>query len=160
MNAPLPPVRFYVGAAASGLLFGLGLAISGMIYPAKVKAFLDIEAIGSGGWDPSLAFVLAAAVLVSMAALRIAHRHRHPLAAPTFSSPAARRIDVPLVLGSILFGIGWGLSGLCPGPAIANIAFTLPDILIFLVAMAAGSLAVRLIRSRQNPDDEKTQAQP
>ena len=163
MNASPPPVRanlFYVGSAASGLLFGLGLAISGMIYPAKVTAFLDIGAIGSGGWDPSLAFVLAAAVLVSMAALRIAHRHRHPLAASTFSSPAARRVDVPLVLGSILFGIGWGLSGLCPGPAIANIAFSLPDILIFLVAMAAGSLAVRLIRSRQSPDDEKTQAQP
>jgi uncharacterized membrane protein YedE/YeeE len=163
LNASPPPVRanlFYVGSAASGLLFGLGLAISGMIYPAKVKAFLDIGAIGSGGWDPSLAFVLAAAVLVSMAALRIAHRHRHPLAAPSFSSPAARRVDIPLVLGSILFGIGWGLSGLCPGPAIANIAFALPDILIFLVAMAVGSLAVRLIRSRQNSDDEKTQAQP
>lgn len=154
------PTQFYLGALASGLLFGLGLAISGMIYPAKVKAFLDIGAIASGGWDPSLAFVLAAAVLVSMAAIRIAHRHRHPIAASTFSAPVARRVDVPLVLGSVLFGIGWGLSGLCPGPAIANIAFALPDILIFLAAMAVGSLAVRLIRDRRNPDDDKKQAQP
>lgn len=156
---PFPRVPFYIGALASGLLFGMGLAISGMIDPAKVKAFLDIGAIASGGWDPSLAFVLASAVLVSMAAIRIAHRHRHPIAAASFSVPSARRVDVPLVIGSILFGVGWGLSGLCPGPAIANIAFSLPDIGIFLAAMAVGSLAVRLIRSRQNPDDEKTQAQ-
>lgn len=153
------PTLFYVTALISGLLFGLGLAISGMIDPGKVKAFLDIAAIPAGGWDPSLAFVLASAVLVSMAALRIAHRHRHPVAATTFASTSLRRVDIPLVLGSIVFGIGWGLSGLCPGPAIANIAFSLPDILIFLVAMAIGSLAVRLIRGRQSPDDEKTQAQ-
>ncbi|MET4633045.1 DUF6691 family protein [Kaistia defluvii] len=152
------PTAFYLGALASGLLFGLGLAISGMIYPAKVKAFLDIGAIATGGWDPSLAFVLASAVLVSMAAIRIAHRHRHPIAASTFSGPAARRVDAPLVLGSVLFGVGWGLSGLCPGPAIANIAFALPDILIFLVAMAIGALAVRLVRSRSNPGDSRTQA--
>lgn len=154
------PALFRLGALASGLLFGLGLAISGMIDPAKVKAFLDIAAIPTGGWDPSLAFVMASAVLVSMAALRIAHRHRHPIAAATFATPSTRRVDAPLVLGSVLFGIGWGLSGLCPGPAIANIAFALPDILIFLAAMAVGSLAVRLIRGHRNPDDEKTQAQP
>lgn len=154
------PRLFYVTALISGLLFGLGLAISGMINPGKVKAFLDIGAIPTGGWDPSLAFVLASAVLVSMAALRIAHRHRHPVAATTFASTSGRRIDIPLVFGSTLFGIGWGLSGLCPGPAIANIAFSLPDILIFIAAMAVGSLSVRLIRSHRKPDDEKTQAQP
>lgn len=153
------PTLFHVTALISGLMFGLGLAISGMIDPGKVKAFLDIGAISTGGWDPSLAFVLASAVLVSMAALRIAHRHRHPVAATTFASTSIRRIDIPLVLGSIVFGIGWGLSGLCPGPAIANIAFSLPDILIFLVAMAIGSFAVRWIRGRRSPDDEKTQAQ-
>jgi len=151
---------FYLGALASGLLFGMGLAVSGMIYPSKVKAFLDVGAMASGGWDPSLAFVFASAVLVSMAGLRIAHRIRHPIASTSFSGPAARRVDAPLLLGSGLFGVGWGVSGLCPGPAIANIAFALPDILIFLAAMALGSLAVRLARSRRNPDDDKAQARP
>jgi uncharacterized membrane protein YedE/YeeE len=78
------PALANCAALASGLLFGMGLAISGMIDPAKVKAFLDIGAIPSGGWDPSLAFVFAAAVLVSMVAIRIGQRHRHPIAAPAF----------------------------------------------------------------------------
>jgi len=152
------PALSQFAALASGLLFGMGLAISGMIDPAKVKGFLDIGAIPSGGWDPSLAFVFAAAVLVSMAALRIGHRHRHPLAAPTFLNPEEGRIDSELIVGSLLFGIGWGLSGLCPGPAIANIAFTLPEILIFLAAMAIGWGGVRTVRRAGARNDDQTQA--
>lgn len=144
-------------ALASGLLFGMGLAVSGMIDPAKVKAFLDIGAIASGRWDPSLAFVFAAAVLVSMVSIRIGHRHRHPIAAPTFSSPEESRIDSELIIGSLLFGVGWGLSGLCPGPAIANIAFTFPEILIFVAAMAVGWGGVRVVR-RAGARSDQTQA--
>ncbi|ODT12592.1 MAG: hypothetical protein ABS35_39825 [Kaistia sp. SCN 65-12] len=136
----------------------MGLAISGMIDPAKVKGFLDFGAIPSGRWDPSLAFVFAAAVMVSMVALRIGHRHRHPIAAPTFANPEAGPIDSQLVIGSLLFGIGWGLSGLCPGPAIANIAFTLPEILIFVAAMAVGWGGVRIVRHAGARSDDQTQA--
>lgn len=152
------PALANCAALASGLLFGLGLAISGMIDPAKVKAFLDIGAIPSGRWDPSLAFVFAAAVMVSMAALRIGHRHRHPIAAPTFANPEAGPIDSQLVVGSLLFGVGWGLAGLCPGPAIANIAFTLPEILIFVAAMAVGWGGVRIVRQAGARSDDQTQA--
>ncbi|MCX5493961.1 YeeE/YedE family protein [Kaistia dalseonensis] len=143
------PLVFHLTALVAGLIFGLGLAISGMTSPAKVKAFLDIGAMRSGGWDPSLAFVMAAAVIVTMAAVRIGHRRRQPLAAPSFSAPPARRIDARLVIGAAIFGIGWGLSGLCPGPAIADIVMAFPGILIFIVAMGLGATIVRLIgRSR------------
>jgi uncharacterized membrane protein YedE/YeeE len=152
------PALANCAALGSGLLFGMGLAISGMVDPAKVKGFLDIGAIPSGGWDPSLAFVFAAAVMVSMAALRVAHRHRHPIAAPTFASPEPGRINAEVVIGSLLFGIGWGLAGLCPGPAIANIAFALPEILIFVAAMAIGWGGVRMARRAGARNDEQTQA--
>jgi uncharacterized membrane protein YedE/YeeE len=145
-------ITFHVSALASGLLFGLGLAVSGMISPAKVRAFLDLAAIGDGRWDPSLACVLAAAVIVTMGAVRIGHRRRQPVAAPAFVHPEARRIDLPLIGGSILFGIGWGIAGLCPGPAIADIAFVLPNILIFLVPMLAGSALVHYLRRQGKPE--------
>ncbi|BCP53571.1 transporter [Kaistia sp. 32K] len=154
------PILFHAGALAAGLLFGMGLAISRMIDPAKVQAFLDIAAIRTGGWDPSLAFVLGAAVLVNMGALRIAHRRRQPLAATVYSPPGAKAVDWQLITGSALFGVGWGLSGLCPGPAIADIAFSLPEILIFLVAMAVGWGGVYMTRRLGAPADSKTQASP
>lgn len=137
---------FNASALLSGTIFGLGLAISGMTSPAKVKAFLDITAIKHGGWDPSLAFVMAAAVIVTMAAVRIAHRQRRPLVAPAFAHPGVGRIDARLLIGAALFGVGWGLAGLCPGPAIADIATSLPDILIFVTAMIVGSMIVQLAR--------------
>ncbi|WP_018181715.1 DUF6691 family protein [Kaistia granuli] len=152
------PALYNLGALASGLLFGIGLGISRMVDPSKVTNFLDIAAIPTGGWDPSLAFVLASAVLVSMVALRIGHRRRHPLAALTYSPPDDAGVDSPLLVGSVLFGVGWGLSGLCPGPAIANIAFSLPEILIFLVAMAVGWGGVHMTRRLGASNDRKTQA--
>jgi uncharacterized membrane protein YedE/YeeE len=146
-------------ALGSGTLFGMGLAISGMINPAKVMAFLDIGAIPSGGWDPSLGFVFVAALLVSMVALRIGYRHRQPFAAAAFSGPEPGRIDLELISGSLLFGVGWGIAGLCPGPAIANIAFSLPEILIFLGPMAIGWGGVLLTRRAMLRWNDTTQAQ-
>lgn len=123
-----------------GFVFGWGLFISGMIRPDKVLAFLDVFAIPSGGWDPSLAVVMAAALAVTGAGYVLARRH-----APVFETenqwPTQTAIDRPLVIGSILFGIGWGLVGLCPGPAIENLASLSPGVIVFVIAMAVGSLA-------------------
>ncbi len=156
MNGPggRRQIVFHAAALVSGVVFGLGLAISGMIHPEKVKAFLDVSRIVSGGWDPSLAFVLAAAVIVTMVAVRIGHRRRRPVAAPSFSRPHARRIDGELALGSAIFGIGWGLAGLCPGPAVADLVFAFPSIILFLVSMLLGASLVHLWRRRSGGSSE------
>ncbi len=127
-------------ALIAGVLFGLGLAISGMFDPAKVLGFLDIAAIAGGGWDPSLAFVMAGGLAVTLPAFQIARRWRQPAAAPDFQTPRAQGLDVRLLLGALLFGIGWGLVGYCPGPALAALAFGVPGTLVFVLAMAAGML--------------------
>ncbi|WP_244540251.1 DUF6691 family protein [Kaistia soli] len=141
-------VLFHAAALASGTIFGLGLAISGMVYPQKIKAFLDVSRIPSGGWDPSLAFVMAAAVIVTMMAVRIGHRRRRPIAAASFSQPHTRRIEGQLAIGAALFGVGWGLSGLCPGPAVADLVFAFPAIILFLMSMLLGTAVVHLWRRR------------
>ncbi|MCX5480067.1 YeeE/YedE family protein [Kaistia geumhonensis] len=142
------PIVFHAAALVSGIIFGAGLAVSGMIHPQKVKAFLDVSRISSGGWDPSLAIVLAMAVIVTMGALRVAHRRRRPIAATSFSQPHARRVDGELVVGAAIFGVGWGLAGLCPGPALADLVSTFPSILLFLGAMLAGMMLVHVWRLR------------
>jgi uncharacterized protein len=126
-------------AAASGVLFGIGLAVARMTDPMKVKDFLDFAAIPTGGWDPSLAFVMAAAALVAFFGLRTHKILRQPLTASHFHEPWYRGVDRPLVVGAALFGLGWGLSGLCPGPAIADLAIAPRDVLLFVVAMLVGS---------------------
>ena len=123
-----------------GYVFGWGLFISGMIRPEKVLGFLDVLAIPSGNWDPSLAIVMAAALLVTSAGYALARR-RVPIFEQQNQWPAQPRIDRPLVAGAALFGIGWGLVGLCPGPAIENLASLSPGIVVFIVAMAVGTLA-------------------
>jgi uncharacterized membrane protein YedE/YeeE len=136
-----------VTALISGVVFGFGLALARMTDPQKIKDFLDIAAIPSGGWDPSLAFVMGGGVIVFFIGYRLADRLRKPLAAPSFSRPDRVRIDSPLVIGAALFGVGWGISGFCPGPAIADLGLVPGDVILFVAAMLAGSWAVGLITS-------------
>ena len=132
-------------AAVSGLLFGVGLYVSQMVDPLKVLRFLDFGAIPRGGWDPSLAFVIVAAIGVMFVAVRFGRTRQKPAFGVAFSEPEQKRIDTPLVLGAVLFGIGWGMSGICPGPAISLVAFWPPNLLIYLLALFAGSYAGGLI---------------
>ena len=121
-------------ALFSGLLFGSGLALSGMMNPARVLGFLDL----AGSWDPTLVFVLGGAVAVSAISVVIARRMMRPLLAARFDLPTRTRIDGPLILGAGLFGIGWGLSGFCPGPALASLSLGVPKSLLFVAAMLLG----------------------
>jgi uncharacterized protein len=119
-----------------GFVFGWGLLISGMLQPAKVLAFLDVL----GAWDPSLLVVMASALAVGSVGYAFA-RPRSPIFAARNLWPDKTTIDVPLILGATLFGIGWGLSGLCPGPAIENLATLSPRIVVFVAAAALGMAA-------------------
>jgi uncharacterized protein len=125
--------RILTGLIA-GLLFGIGLSVSEMINPAKVLNFLDIF----GQWDASLAFVMAGAVVTTAIGYRLVFRRSRPLFEGKFMLPTRQDIDVKLVAGSALFGIGWGLGGYCPGPAIAGLAFGAVETLVFVASMAAG----------------------
>lgn len=140
MSYTLKP-RYLVNTAASGALFGAGLYVSQMVDPLKVLHFLNLGAIPSGGWDPSLAFVIAPAILVMFVAVRLGRRRSAPLFDDNFHEPQAHRIDRQLVIGAALFGVGWGMAGICPGPAIALVAFVPHKLLIFLATMFAGSYA-------------------
>ena len=131
-------MKMLLGALMSGLVFGFGLVISGMTQPAKILGFLDIF----GVWDPTLAFVMGAALAVSLPGFYLARRRERPLLTARFRWPTRSEIDAPLIGGATLFGIGWGLVGLCPGPAIVNLATFLPQIIGFVVAMGAGMLAL------------------
>jgi uncharacterized membrane protein YedE/YeeE len=118
-----------------GTVFGFGLQLSGMANPAKVAGFLDVL----GAWDPSLAFVMGGALVVTVPAFFLTRRGT-PLLEPRFHFPDRTAIDGRLVGGAALFGVGWGVSGLCPGPAIANLGRGVPEILAFVAAMAAGMM--------------------
>lgn len=130
-----------VSAFAVGLLFGLGLLVSGMAAPAKVLAFLDV----TGRWDPSLAFVMAGAVAVSAAGYRLARRRGRPILAPRLDVPARRDLDGRLIAGAAIFGLGWGLAGLCPGPALTILTVAPMEAVTFVAAMVAGMLLFRLV---------------
>lgn len=133
-----------VTAVAAGLLFGAGLTVSQMVNPAKVIGFLDV----AGNWDPSLAFVLAGAVgTVALGFLFVRRRLSAPLFAAAFDPPSARGIDRNLVFGAVLFGIGWGLVGLCPGPALAALAIAPTKVALFVAAMLVGMAAFAVSRS-------------
>lgn len=128
-------------ALLSGLLFGLGLTVSGMVNPAKVLGFLDF----AGHWDPSLALVMAAAIPVAALGFAVGKRRQAPLCTPAFAGPTKSRVDARLVAGAVLFGIGWGLAGFCPGPALASMGFGRWQIVVFVAAMLAGMAAFRLL---------------
>jgi uncharacterized membrane protein YedE/YeeE len=127
-----------IAALVCGFVFGWGLRVSGMMQPGKVLAFLDIFGIPIGVWDPSLAVVMAAALAVSGAGYALAKRRAQPLFAGQSLWPTKSDIDPPLVIGSALFGAGWGLVGLCPGPALENLATLSPRVIAFVIAMAVG----------------------
>lgn len=121
-------------ALACGAIFGLGLSLSGMLDPARVRGFLDV----GGAWDPSLAFVLGGAVMVAFAGMVMRRRLRQPAFDDSFHLPATTPIDTRLILGSAIFGIGWGLAGFCPGPALAALSLGLTPVMLFVLAMLAG----------------------
>ena len=123
-----------VSAFAVGLLFGIGLIVSGMTDPSKIISFLDI----TGAWDPSLAFVMGGAVFVGFIAFRFARRRTVSFLGGAMHIPTARQIDRPLVLGGLAFGVGWGLAGYCPGPAIVALGAGQDKAVVFVIAMIAG----------------------
>ena len=123
-----------------GLIFGLGLVVSGMIDPAKVQNFLDIF----GTWDPSLAFVMAGAVIVTFVGYRFAWRNATPMLDDQFHLPRSTAIDRRLVLGAAVFGIGWGVGGYCPGPALTALGLLAPGTIVFVPAMLVGMWLARM----------------
>ena len=130
-----------------GLLFGAGLIVSGMTDPFKVIGFLDL----TGPWDPSLAFVMAGAVLVGLVAYRIAGRRAATVLGEPMRLPATAAVDRRLVLGSLAFGIGWGLAGFCPGPALAALGAGYGKAAAFVAAMAAGMALFEIAERRRDP---------
>lgn len=123
-----------VAALISGLVFGIGLCISGMANPAKVQNFLDLF----GTWDPSLAFVMGGAIAVTMPGFWLIQKRTKPLFHDTFHLPTRSDIDMRLVIGAAIFGIGWGLGGFCPGPALTALPIAAPGTLVFIPAMLGG----------------------
>ena len=135
-----------LAALGLGTLFGAGLTISQMVNPAKVLGFLDV----TGHWDPSLAFVMGGALLVTTPAFALARRRGAPLLGASFAIPTRRDLDARLIGGAVVFGLGWGLAGFCPGPALASLGLGVPATYPFVAAMIAGTLVVRwLDASRQ-----------
>ncbi len=132
-------------AGLCGIVFGAGLAVSGMTNPAKVLAFLDVF----GRWDPTLAFVMGGALVVSATGFALARRRSRPWLAESFAIPTLRDIDPKLIGGAALFGVGWGLVGLCPGPALANLCRGSAEVLLFVGAMIAGVVLYRFALGRK-----------
>lgn len=125
-----------------GLIFGAGIALSGMINPAKVLNFFDV----AGTWDPSLAFVMGGALTVAFFGYRFVLKRPGPVFGGAFQLPTRKDLDKPLVLGSAIFGLGWGLAGFCPGASIPALGLMRPDAFVFVAAMIGGMLIARAIR--------------
>jgi uncharacterized protein len=146
MSAQTTTIRTAVVAFFAGLIFAAGLTLGGMMDPRKVQGFLDVGALfgwGGGQWDPSLAFVMGGALLVSLFAFGAVRSDHTPWAATRFEPPKRRDIDVKLIAGAALFGAGWGIAGYCPGPALASLFTGGTDILWFLGAMLPGMLVAK-----------------
>lgn len=132
----------YLSVAVAGILFGAGLAVSGMVNPMKVLNFLDF----TGSWDPTLIAVMGGGLVVTFVGYRLVLARTAPLFASTFQLPDTRLIDGKLMGGAVMFGLGWGLAGFCPAPAIGSLVFGYSQSWIFVAAMAAGALLMRLIQ--------------
>ena len=137
-------MREILAALVTGFIFGLGLCISSMSDPAVVQGFLDI----AGDWNPTLMFVMAGGVIVAFIGYRVVLPRGKPLWAPKFVLPAASAIDAPLLAGAAIFGVGWGLYGYCPGPAVLSLASGRTQVVIFVVSMLAGMIVVRWMRTQ------------
>jgi uncharacterized membrane protein YedE/YeeE len=135
---------------ACGLVFGAGLAVSGMTNPAKVLGFLDV----AGAWDPTLAFVMGSALVVSNGGYLLSRRREHGWLGEAFSIPTRSDLDAPLLGGAAIFGLGWGLVGVCPGPALANLARGSIEIAVFVAAMLVGVVGHRLFTLVRPPTVE------
>src|SRR5215207_7567741 len=118
----------------AGLTFGFGLCLSGLADPSIVQGFLDV----AGAWNPTLLFVMGAGLIVTLIGYRLAFGQGHPLWSPRFSLPTATAIDTPLISGAVIFGIGWGLAGYCPGPALVSLASGRTEVFAFVIAMVIG----------------------
>ena len=140
-------IRPLVFALVAGTLFGAGLAVSGMADPQRVRGFLDLF----GAWDPTLAFVMGGALIPMAIAWRLQKRMPSPMAAERFTLPTARDLEPRLVGGAALFGIGWGVAGLCPGPAFAGLAIAPAPAALFIAAMLAGMILHRLLPASPTP---------
>ena len=131
-------------ALISGLIFGVGLALAGMLNPSKVTGFLDVF----GVWDPSLAFVMAGGIAVNATGYFLFVRKGKPLFSSSFKLPETVHIDRPVLLGSALFGVGWGMAGLCPGPVVSSLLLNPADMVLFVVIMCAGLKAGAVLKQR------------
>ena len=132
-----------ITAIGAGAIFGTGLALAGMLNPAKVVGFLDVF----GMWDPSLGLVMAGGILVNATGHYFVMKRHRPVFDTRFELPTSNNIDRPLLIGSAIFGIGWGLAGYCPGPVVASLLLQPADMLPFLVTLLAGAFAGRWLRS-------------
>ena len=128
-----------------GLIFGIGLLVSGMSNPAKVLNFLDLGAIAAGGWDASLAFVMAGAIAVTFSGFRWVLRWSRPLFGEIFHLPTKRELDLRIIAGPAIFGVGWGLVGFCPGPVLTALGYGSAKAFIFVAAMFAGMALARIL---------------
>ncbi len=138
----------------AGLLFGIGLILSGMTDPGKVLGFLDL----AGAWDPSLAFVMGGAILVGVVAYAVAGKRSSTLLGGAMELPSQRGIDRRLIGGALLFGVGWGIAGFCPGPALVSLGSAQPKALVFVLAMVAGMLLFELLERSAGGGDAATQS--
>jgi hypothetical protein len=139
-------MRPLLSAFLSGLLFALGLGLSGMTDPANVLGFLDV----AGDWDPRLAFLMVGAIAVHAALRPLIFKRERPLFAPSFPSFPSSRVDAKLLVGAALFGVGWGMSGYCPGPVLTSLASGAPPVLVFVLAMFGGMYLAQVLQARQS----------
>ncbi len=128
----------------SGLIFGLGLGLSGMMSPEKVKGFLDI----TRNWDPSLGLVMGGALLVTFVSFPLVLKKKAPVCENSFQLPTKKDLDIQVIIGPVFFGIGWGLIGLCPGPAIANLATGATGVIVFFIVMTIAMFLTDLTRNK------------
>jgi len=134
-------MKIFFASFGSALLFGLGLGLSGMTLPSKVIGFLDV----TGQWDPTLAFVMVGAILVHSISFQLITKRPSPIFSTSFRLPTRKDVDYKLVVGAAIFGLGWGLGGFCPGPAIVGLVSGIPAVLVFVGSMVAGIYAYRFV---------------